>query len=99
MIVEFTQFLRPDGRKRTIHFELADKSLDESVNRLLKEGFRFEIEVLQTGEVSMEILREDEDDEVDSIAMEVIKNKPGGIVPFIEKMIRDGIAELDHREG
>lgn len=74
MAVEFTQYLRPNGRQRKVSIELT-KELEAKALRIIQEGFKFEIEELTTGEVSMTC--EDEDGLADGpIAHLICPNGP-----------------------
>jgi len=68
--IPFTQYLMPDGRKRDVSIsrpkEIYDKVLD-----IIDAGYRFEAEVLTTGQVSLTITGKDED-----VDIEVVENGP-----------------------
>ncbi len=68
--IPFTQYLMPDGRKRDVSIsrpkEIYDKALD-----IIDAGYRFEAEVLTTGQVSLTITGRDED-----VDIEVVENGP-----------------------
>ena len=52
--IPFTQFLRPDGRRKQ---EFIERPLVvyEAAQKIIAEGFHFECEVLQTGHVNFTI--------------------------------------------
>lgn len=56
----FTQFLRPDGRQKTVEIE-RPAEIETLAKKVLAKGLRFEIEELQTGDVSMTVSDGDED--------------------------------------
>ncbi len=58
--VEFTQFMRPDGREKTVNTTLP-VSAKEAYQEMLVADCRLEIEVLQNGAVSATISNGDED--------------------------------------
>lgn len=72
MKVEFTQYLRPDGRKKLIHVELPI-NYAPFVNAIRNAGLRLTAEVLTTNEVSLAI----QDDERGDFRSEVVPNGPG----------------------
>ena len=70
MEIEFTQFLLPDGRKRPLIWdtdlfkELEDSNLEEAISKAIDledAGANFEIEILTTGQLSMDCTLEDGD--------------------------------------
>ena len=68
--VEVLQFLRPDGRKRLCPVTL-DYDLRAEYAAMQIQGWRFEAEVLTTGEVSLTITSEDQDE-----AIAIVPNGP-----------------------
>lgn len=54
MELAFTQFLRPDGRREPVLTDIDDR-FAAKVGTILGGGFRFEIEVLMTGQIHMTI--------------------------------------------
>lgn len=89
--VPFTQYLMPDGRKRDTSIAMPI-DLKPMVDKILNAGYRFEIEMLTTGEISMEVA-----DPVteDSLAMEICKNGPE--VPIsTESLIKEAAESLNH---
>lgn len=89
--IPFTQFLRPDGRKREVRIE-RPTPVARAALRLIEAGYRFECEELSTGHASLTVV--DPKDEVD-IAIEVVPNGPEvpGAVDRLVKMA------LDHLEA
>ena len=68
--------MRPDGRKHPATIERPPE-IETLAKAIMQAGCRFEIEVLLTGEVSMEIVRDvPEPDMDDSIAIEICPNGP-----------------------
>jgi len=64
--VEVIQFLRPDGRKRLCSVTL-DHDLHAEYTAMQIQGWRFEAEVLTTGEVSLTITSEDQDEAISTV--------------------------------
>lgn len=50
--------------------------IGEKAKRLLDSGCRLEIEMLQTGEISMAVERDQEDGEIDLLAQKICSNGP-----------------------
>jgi len=71
LTIRFTQYLRPDGRTRTVEFVVIG-DMATKAEKLLKLGWRFEAEMLTTGEVSLTV----EDDEDECRAIEIVPNGP-----------------------
>lgn len=79
-MIPFTQFLRPDGRRRQGTFSRS-VATEAQAAQLLKAGYRFEIEELATGQVSMECLN----DKV-TLAGELCDNGPA-VLEAVDRMI------------
>jgi hypothetical protein len=80
--------MMPNGRKVPVTIDLSP--MHEGLARvIISRGYRFEIEVLRTGEVSAEIVKNVSDPDIDdSLATEICSNGPQ--VPVsISKMIED----------
>lgn len=69
--IQFTQFLRPDGRPVSVSIDRPDEIASRAAS-IVRRGFRFECEHLTTGEVSLTIADDDGDH-----AIEVVANGPG----------------------
>lgn len=54
MSVPFTQYMRPDGRTREITIDL-DSEHEKRAQAIIEQGYRFEAEVLTTGQVSLTV--------------------------------------------
>jgi len=88
MIVELTQFLTPDGRRKEVHTDI-DDSLKEKVDIILSMGLIFTCELL-AGSNQSAVYITDEKEETD-ISIEIATNGPGDKSPknMLEKMIRE----------
>lgn len=87
MEIPFTQFLMPDGRQTQVTINRPD-AIATLARGLIDQGCRFEIEMLQTGEISMECLRGKR-----ILASELCPNGPP--VPLaVDKMIQEAVANL-----
>ena len=91
MTVPFTQFLRPDGRKQSVTIERPPE-IAEAAQALIARGCRFEIEVLRTGEVSMECCRE-VDGEARALAQEIVENGPP-VLDAVDRLVREAAAAI-----
>lgn len=65
MVIKFTQFLLPHG-KRTDFFIDRSPEIENKAKCLLDRGVRFEIEMLSTGEILMELLNLNEGNSISS---------------------------------
>lgn len=99
MSIPFTQYLRPDGRRQQINID-RPAEIEELARRLIVCGYRFEIEVLTTGEVSMEVVRDIPDpDCTDSLGLELCINGPAvegvpGVPETVDKLITNAAQVL-----
>lgn len=94
MEITFTQFLLPDGRQRPMIIDRPD-DIGKKAKQLIDSGCRLEIEMLQTGEISMTVERDGNDGEIDLLAQEVCSNGPP--VPVaVDKLISE--ADTQHTD-
>jgi len=70
LVIPFTQYLRPDGRKRRIEMTVVG-GVAEAADRILRHGWVFEVEELTTGDASLTVSDGEED-----VATEVVPNGP-----------------------
>lgn len=92
MAIPFTQFLRPDGRKQSVTIDRPPE-IEALARDVMRAGYRMEAEVLTTGEVSFEIVKDVPDpDEGDSLAIEICSNGPE-----VEGAVDRLILEAAHR--
>lgn len=80
--IPFTQFLLPNGRRRQVQFQTESKEVADTALQLIEQGVSFEIEILRTGEISMETIYEDE-----PVANDLCSNGPA-VVEAVEKLVR-----------
>ncbi len=93
MEVPFTQFLMPDGRRTQTAIERPDE-ICEQAQKLLKDGWRLEIEMLATGMISMTVERDDDDRETVCSAHQLCNNGPAVLVA-VDKLITEATAWVD----
>ncbi|MDW9726340.1 hypothetical protein GOB91_29265 [Sinorhizobium meliloti] len=68
--IPFTQYLMPDGRKAPVRINRPDEISDKA-EKIIEAGYRFECEVLTTGQISLTIAGKDGDEDI-----EVVPNGP-----------------------
>ncbi len=73
--IEFTQFMRPNGRKVQVLIS-RPSSVAEAARSIVSSGARFEIEELMTGAISMTCEIDDAEEEVIVLAHELCPNGP-----------------------
>ena len=71
--IKFIQYLRPDGRTREMITPAVDNDTFAKAEALKSKGYRFEAEVLRTGEVFIDVMDRSRDNE---IANELSPNGP-----------------------
>lgn len=76
MLIPFTQYLLPDGRKRPVKWECTSHEQEIKAQSLLDAGAIFECEMLQTGQVSLTCELKDNDGEMQTLAHEICANNP-----------------------
>lgn len=92
MEVQFTQFMRPDGRRKPNSIDRPE-DIGLAAQELIAAGCHLDIEELQTGDISMSVEREDKEGETDVLSMRVCVNGPP--VPVnVDEMIREAHAKL-----
>lgn len=91
-MIQFTQFLRPDGDKRSTLVSRG-KDVEEKARRLKEAGLKLEAEILPTGVVSFTVF--DPGTEED-IAIELSPNGPE-VGDAVDRLIERAIKWLDER--
>ena len=88
--IPFTQYLRPNGQAVDIYFQAPDHVFLKA-EQLIADGFKFEVEVLTTGEISLTVSDGEED-----IAIELCPNGPG-IEKHVEALVDEAckVAKVD----
>jgi hypothetical protein len=80
MRIEFTQYLRPDGRKKIV-FAPCTSEIRKKATELELKGLKFECEILTTGDVSLTI-----NDFFGDVGIEISKNDKS-INQALEKLV------------
>ena len=78
--IEFTQYLAPTGRKASVRIDRPEP-VHAKAQEIAGKGFRFEVEILSTGDVSLTIADDDGDH-----AIEVVPNGPE-VPAAVDRMI------------
>ena len=92
--IPFTQYLRPDGRKRAVEFDVIG-NVAEKAKAIIDHGWIFEVEELTTLEASLTVF--DPESEV-NVAIEVVRNGPP-IVPAIDRIINEAHKVMTEQES
>lgn len=74
-MIPFTQYLRPDGRKKETGIERPEE-VEALAHSFIEAGGKFEAEVLSDGQVSLTACQEI-DGEWQDVAIEICANGPG----------------------
>ena len=81
-MIPFTQYFMPDGRKEPVEINRSEE-VEVKAHQIIASGFRFEIEVLTTGEVSMTITNDEDGD----MAIEIVSGNGPEIPEAVDRMI------------
>lgn len=88
--IPFTQFMLPNGARRSIEIERPE-AITEKAEAIIKAGFRFEVEILSTGHVSLTITGDNID-----VAIRVVSN---GFAVAVAAAVDDMIENFDIDEA
>lgn len=91
-MIHFTQYMRPDGRKQDTTIERPEV-VEALARKIVEAGGRFEIEVLRTGAISLEVVADDPDDDLRSVAHELCSNGPEVLVA-VDKLVEEAARVL-----
>jgi len=86
-MIEFTQYLLPDGRKKDIFIERPPE-IEVIAKKLIEAGCHFDAEILSTGVISFTCEKED-----DVLSIELCENGPA-VLTAIDKLIIDAEINL-----
>lgn len=95
--IEFTQFLRPNGRQTAVFVSRPDE-IAQQADELKAAGVRLEAEVLTTGEVSMTCERTGPDGEVEDLSIRLCPNGPA-VPAMIDELIAEATQAIKLLEG
>lgn len=79
--IPFTQFLQPDGRKTATSIVRPQPIMDKA-EQIIAAGFRFECEMLSTGEVSFTISNDDGDHAIQ------VCNNDAAVLEAVDRLIQ-----------
>jgi len=100
-LIPATQFMRPDGRQVEGEIKVDNPDTHRRASALLGLGYRFTLEVLTTGQVSLAIegpLPEMEDEEGD-IAISVFRQSPGALQSGLARAVAEAESALAKARG
>ncbi len=86
-MIPFTQYKLPDGHAETISVD-RPADIEEKANAVIAAGGIFEIEILTTGEVSMEVMLHGE-----PLAGELCENGPA-VPPAVDRLVNAAYAKV-----
>jgi hypothetical protein len=92
MPIPFTQYLRPDGRKKPVTIS-RPAEIEQMANDIINAGYWFECEELVNGVVSFTITDDDDDH-----AAEVCHNGPN-VPDVVDRMISEFHIKLGKKHG
>lgn len=93
-MIRFTQFLRPDGRQVETTIDRPPE-IEAMASAVVAQGVRLEIEVLRTGEVSLEAVDLELED---SLACELCDNGPE-VPEAVDRLVREAHRRLQERQA
>lgn len=94
MPIPFTQFLRPDGRRKQVLID-RPKAIEDDAQRLIDAGCHFDIEELTTGEISMTCEMDSLDEP--TLGIRICDNGPA--VPVnVDLLVRMSLAQWELNE-
>lgn len=83
-MIEFTQYLRPNGEKRKCFIERSSQ-IEEKADKIIAKGYVFECEELRTGHVSFTIF---DPSKQENVAILVCVNGPN-VPTTVDQLISD----------
>jgi hypothetical protein len=96
MTIPFTQYLRPNGRRRDVEID-RPSDIQALARRFIESGGRYECEHLTTGEASLTAVKEIDGEEQD-IAIEVVPNGPE-VPAAVDRLVRASAARFADTES
>lgn len=82
MDIPFTQYVLPDGRAKTVSIKAPTDDVARRAKSIIERGFRFECEILGTGDVSLTVTDPDEGD----MDIELCRNGPA-VLQALERLV------------
>jgi len=90
-MIQFTQFLMPDGRQKKVEIERPEET-EQLATELHEAGHRFEIEMLTTGEISMTVETDGKNGEEIVRSHQICNNGPA-VPESVDTMMREAYAD------
>ena len=90
MTIPFTQFLRPAGRVRQTGIDMPE-NIEHMAHQLIDLGYRFEAEILTTGEVSLTCENGDE-----LLSIQLCANGPP-VLSAVENLVIEAIRKAEEQ--
>lgn len=87
MAIQFTQYLRPNGRKSQVTIERSAE-IEVKAQKIIDAGYNFECEVLRTGEIHLDCCNMERE-----IAVEVVPNGPE-VVAAVDRIVERAFQSL-----
>jgi len=84
-MIKFTQYLRPNGIKQAVEIK-RPKAVEEMADKIIEAGGEFEVEVLSTGTISLEVVRE-KDGDMETLSAEICDNGPAVLIA-VDKLVK-----------
>lgn len=88
-MIRITQYLRPHGEKRYLQVPDRAPEIEEKAKQIIDAGFKFEAEILTTGEVSLTITSAEADHAISTARNHFDPEHPQGPNAALDAMIRD----------
>lgn len=83
--IVWTQYLLPDGKRREVTSCVTTPEVVDAALALIGLGVLFEAEILRTGDVSLTVERDGDDDDV--LAIEVVPNEETAVRDAVDRLI------------
>lgn len=93
MAIEFTQYVRPHGEKRTVHIG-RPFDVERKAQGIVESELTFECEVLTDGRVSLTVTNPQEGD----VAIRVVSNGPA-VPPAVDALVEEAHQQLVQRKA
>ena len=91
MSIPFTQILLPNGRRREIIIDRSEE-IEKMAHDIIDNGYRFEAEILTTGEVSFEVLK-DMNDGPGILGSDICNNELG-VGEVVDKLVKNAFEAM-----
>lgn len=88
-MIEFTQYLRPNGRKVLVGIDCSPE-IQTLARQIIEKGYEFECEELRTGDVSLTITDpvEEQDVDIEIVRAHIRWNVLGAVNDAVERLVK-----------